>query len=537
MGLPSADFETDRDQIAAILTNRAPELSPAPTAFAGEFAGAAAQITQSIGGDVDQAGRDAVPSAESSDQGLDNFAVAIGISNGAGGYGRRGATYAQGYAAYLTGEATTAYLAGQQATTAGITLRLRTGVTIPGTTGTGQVLGTWDADPSSPGSAGTAGNLTAGTLLSLVSPPPTSDSTITLQTGPAIEGQNEESSASLLLREQAKMQRPPNGGNGTDYKDWGENATDATGAPVSATQITIYVYPNYYGDGSPLLVALQSGSGTGRQVDAATLTALSESVNGTESREGQRPVGTDAALETGYMPDERALTCILRCVVNKAAYAFDWVQQGTAYLVDAKTTASLPSWATSAGANVVLTLNTLAPVTLKDAIDAAANPRIQVDTRSLVTGLPLGPVVPEQWQCLAYQDASGKTSLALTVPNVSNFAAWVQVGNSVYNSGPIVVPVGAAVLASTNQTGPSRASGLADAAQIWQDTVGVTTLSTAAENTLDDDGITKLVARCRAGGVLVGVGALTPIVQDVTAADDTVSGPEVLYAGRILITD
>ena len=123
------------------------------------------------------------------------------------------------------------------------------------------------------------------------------------------------------------------------------------------------------------------------------------------------------------------------------------------------------------------------------------------------------------------------------MPNVSNFATWVQVGNSVYNSGPIVVPVGAAVLASTNQTGPSRASGLADAAQIWQDTVGVTTLSTAAENTLDDDGITKLVARCRAGGVLVGVGALTPSVQDVTAADNTVSGPEVLYAGRILITD
>ena len=219
MGLPSADFETDRDQIAAIVTNRAPELSPAPTAFAGELAGALAQVTQSVGGDVDQAGRDAVPSADSSSQGLDNWAVAVGISNGAGGYGRRGATFAQGYLAYLTGEATTAYLAGQQATAAGITLRLRTGVTIPGTSGTGQVAGTWDADPASPGSAGSAGNLTPGTVLALVSPPPTSDSTITLQSGPAVAGQDAEADSSVLLRIQAKMQRPPNGGNGTDYRD------------------------------------------------------------------------------------------------------------------------------------------------------------------------------------------------------------------------------------------------------------------------------------------------------------------------------
>jgi hypothetical protein len=65
----------------------------------------------------------------------------------------------------------------------------------------------------------------------------------------------------------------------------------------------------------------------------------------------------------------------------------------------------------------------------------------------------------------------------------------------------------------------------------------VTTLSTAAENTLDADGITRLVARCLAGGVRVGIGSLPPIVQDVAATDDTVSGPEVLYAGRILITD
>lgn len=536
-GLPSADFETDREQIAAIITNKAPELSPAFTAFAGEQSGALAQITQSLGGDVDQAGRDFVPTADSSDKGLTSWAIAIGLSNGAGGYGPRGATYAQGFAAYLTGEVGTSYTAGQQATAAGITLVLRTGVTILGVSGSGQVLGTWDADPSSPPSAGTAGNLQAGTVLSLVSPPATSDSDITLQTGPAIPGQAAEAPTSILLRIQGKMQRPPNGGNGTDYATWVTAATDPSGNPASSAVIDAYIYPNYYGDGSPLAVALQAGSGQGRRVSAGVLSVISTFINGTTALEGQRPAGSECIVRTGYMPDERALTLILRCVPSKAAYAFDWVRGLLALAVSAKTVAALPGWATTAGANVVLTLNALAPVTLKDGISAGARPRIQVDTRDLITNLPLGPVRPDLWECVAFQDGGGVTSLGLVVSSVSAFDANVRVGNAVYSGGPIVVPVASSVLATVNTGGPSRASGLADRAVLWQDTVGVTTLSTAAENTLDADGITKLVARCIASGVLVGVGGATPIVQDVQASDNTVNGPEALYAGRVLVVD
>lgn len=538
MGLPSADFETDREQIAAIITNRAPELSPAPTAFAGEFAGALAQITQGIGADVDQAGRDTPPSADSSTQGLTTWSIAIGLSNGNGngGFGPRGATYAQGYAAYLTGEVGTSYPSGQQATVAGVTLRLRNPVTIPGASGTAQVPGTWDADPSTPGSAGKAGNLTAGTELNLVSPPPTSDSTITLQSGPAVFGQNAEADDSLLLRIQFKMQRPPNGGNGTDYKEWAEFALDASGNLVSSVTLYGFVYPNYHGDGSPLVVVLQAGSGMGRLVPVGVLAMDSTYINGTIVSEGRRPVGTDCTVSTGYMPNGRALLCRVRSVPSKAAYAFDWVRGAAVYTVNSKMITGLPSWATSAGANAVLELNALAPVSLKDAISAAASPRIQVDTKT--TTAFLGPVVPEQWPCLAYLDAAGRTSLALKVPSVPNFDAWTQVGNAVYSGGPIVVPVGASVLSTIDQGGPSRASNLADRAQLWQDTVGVTTLSTAAENTLDADGVTRLVARCIAGGVLIGIGAgATPVVQDVTATDNTINGPEVLHAGRILVTD
>ena len=537
-GLPGPDYETDREQIAAIITNRAPELSSAPTAFAGEEAGAFAQITQGIGGNIDRAAKDAVPSSQSSAQGLDIWAVTQGISNGTGpgGYGRRGATFAQGMTGYLLGDATTTWIGGtQQATAGGVTLLLRNTVTIPGVSGTGQILGTWDADPSVTASAGTAGNLTAGTQLFLVSPPSGSASTITLQTGPSIEGQAEESNSALLTHILNKMQRPPNGGNGTDYRDWAQDATNTAGAPVSAAQLFAYVYPNYYGDGSPLVVVLQSGSGTGRAVPAGELTQIATFINGSTSIPGQAPVASDCTVQTGYMPSQRALVEKVRTIPSPG-YQFDWAVGTTVYAVFSKTVAALPGWATAAGANVVLELQTLAPISLKDAIDAASQPHVQVDTRDV--GVLLGPVVPEQWPALAYLDAAGRTSLALKVPCVPNFSAWVKVTNRVYSGGPIVTPVAAAILSANDGIGPSRFSGLADRAQIWQDVVGVTTLSTAAENAVANDGITRLVLRCIAGGVTIGIGpGGTPSAQDVTASDNTINGPEVLYAGRILVTD
>lgn len=539
MGLPSADFETDNQQIAAFITNRAPELSPSPLAFAGEEAGALAQLTQSLGGNIDRVGKDIVPSTESSETGLNNWAITEGISNGTGpgGYGRRGATFAQGASGTLTGEPLTTYTAGQQATQGGVTLRLRNNVTLPGS---GQADGIWDADPSSPQSIGLAGNLPAGTVLTLISPPSGSTSTMILASNMAILGRDVESDSSLLTRILNKMQRPPNGGNGTDYRTWAQDATDANGNPVSSAQIFAYVYPNYYGVGSPLVVVLVAGTGTGRQASASLLAAIALFINGSTSAEGQRPVSHDCTVLTGYMPASRALVCRVRTVVALDASRFDWARGTVSYTVNSITTSGLPSWATNAGANVVLELAQTAPISLKDAIGASAGsgtgPHIQVDTKSGAN--LLGPVVPEQWPCLAFLDAAGRTSLGLKVSSVPNFAAQVNAGNDVYSGGPVVAPVAANILATIDNIASSRVSGLADPAQQWQDTVGVTTLSTAAETTVGDDGITRLVSRCVAGGVLIGIGGgAIPTAQDVTASDNTINGPEVLYAGRILVTD
>lgn len=537
-GLPGPDFETDREQITALITNRAPDLSASPTAWAGETGGALAQLTQGFGGSIDRAGRDAVPSSDSSSEGLDRFAVAYGLSNGTGpgNYGRRGATYGQGATGYLLGDATTSWIGGVQKATAGsVTLVLRNTVTVPGLSGTGQVLGTWDADTTSEASAGEAGNLTAGTQLFLQSPPAGSASTLTLQTGMSIEGQAQESNSALLTRILNKIQRPPNGGTGSDFREWAETATDSAGAPVSTAQLFAFVYPNYYGDGTPLDVVLQSGSGTARQLSNADLAEIQTYIAGSTAIPGQEPVASDAVVLTGYMPPQRALVCRLRTVAAPG-YQFDWTVGAATYSVFSKTVASLPGWATSVGANVLLELNTLAPISLKDAIDAGSQPQVQVDTRTAST--LLGPVVPEQWPCLAYLDGGGRTSLALKVPSVANYDAWTQTTNRVYSGGPIVLPVAGAVLAAIDAIGPSRVSGLADRAQIWQDVVGVTTLSTAAESALANDGTTRLVLRCLAGGVSIGIGPTgVASAQDVVASDNTINGPEVLFAGRVLVTD
>jgi hypothetical protein len=97
---------------------------------------------------------------------------------------------------------------------------------------------------------------------------------MTLASNMAILGRDIESDSSLLTRILNKMQRPPNGGNGTDYRTWAQDATDANGNPVSSAQIFAYVYPNYYGVGSPLVVVLVAGTGTGRQASAPLIPAF-----------------------------------------------------------------------------------------------------------------------------------------------------------------------------------------------------------------------------------------------------------------------
>lgn len=545
--LDAPDFETTRQQLVAFGANRDPDLGTSPVEFLGEQAGAQAQIAQSQLEAVGRASADAIPSSDSSDTGLKDWSVSIGLSNGAGDYGPRGATAASGAAAQLTGDKGTAYLAGQLAQApGGVVIKLRANVTIPAGTGTGQVDSVWDVDATDANSLGAKGNLTGGEVCTFIGTPAGSDSQFTiLSPGMTVLGQDAELGPALLGRIQFKMQRPPNGGNGTDYASWATEATDANGNPVTTITLYAWVYPCYFAAGSPLVVLTAAGSGIARKPGSTIVAAVKDSINGSTTREGQRPTGTDCEVFEPYMPNARALGVRVRCIASLPKYEFDWVRGTTNLVVAVFSIAGLPAWATNAGANAVLTLNTDAPVSLKDAIDQGNEPRVQVDTIDNVTPDWAGPVIPEQARAVAYNQIAGPaTEIGLKVNNPADWAVWIDGGNKVYSGGPIVDKVAAAIVAAIDERGPSRVSGLYDLAQLWADIVTISTLTTAAETTLDDDGFTRLVERCITTGgatadltnIRIGAGG-TESLDPVQAIDTNVFGPELLRAGRVLVTD
>lgn len=540
MALDVPDYDTTREQLAAFSSNRADDLGTSPIEFMGELAGSEAQAAQSIGESIAKAAADAIPTSESTDTGRTTWAVVIGLPDGAGGYGPRVATPASGATGALTGDKGTAYLAGQLATApGGVLVELRDAVTIPGAPpGSGQVTGTWDAVD-----AGTTGNLLAGTELTLVSPPAGSDPKVTLSAPMAVLGRDAEDSSAVLVRIQLKMQRPPNGGNPGDYAAWAEDARDEAGNPVTTLTLYAWVYPNYFGSMSPLIVLTAAGSGISRKPGLLIVDAVKVSINGSTTREGERPVSHDAEVFEPYMPDARALGARVRCIPSLVKYQFDWQRGTTNLFLTSFDIAGLPAWVTNAGGNAMLTLNTEAPVSFKDAITQGNEPRIQVDTIDNITPAWTGPVVPEQVRVVAFDDLAGITRLALKVSNPNTWSTWVAGGNAVYPGGPIVAKVAQAILDAVDSRGPSRVSGLYDPARLWQDTVTISTLTTAAETALDDDQLTRLVDRCITSGAAadvtnlrVGAGG-TEQLTPVQAIDTGVWGPELLRLGRVLVTD
>lgn len=517
-------------------------------------------MAQSIQESIGKASADWPPSSDSSDQGLADAAEAIGLADGSGGYGARGATAASGATGQQTGDKGTVYPINQLATgPGGVRIKLRASVTILAGAGTGQIDGVWDVDATDANSLGAKGNLLSGVVCTYISPPATSDSTFILTSNinggaMAVLGQDAEAGPQLLTRIQNKMQRPPNGGNGTDYKGWAEDARDSANKPVSSAVLLAFDYPHYYGVGSPMVCETAAGSGQSRRPGEAIRAAVESYINGSTTSEGQRPVSHDCTVTQPYMPDERALVIRCRCVPSLAKFAFDWARGTTTHVVIAAVFV-LPVWASTAGANLVFSIAGPAvgtgtvPQSLKDAIDAGTEPRIFVHLLEIVTGTLLGPVIPELLTVHAYKDTLGVTSLGVRTTSVPSWQAYDVAGgissNEVYSAGPISSSVSTAILGAVDVLGPSRVTGLADPAVLWGDTLGIAQITGAALTTLDEDKATAMVSRCLTAGVLsaanathIRIGGLGAAgVDDVQATDTTVNGPELLYAGRILVTD
>ena len=441
---------------------------------------------------------DIVPSSKSSTEILSSWATLTGLPDGAGGYGPLLASTASGGAALLTGTKGTSYPANILATAEDGTteVRLSGSVIIPGSPpGLGSVVGQFVATTSGPD-----GNLPIGSVLTWQSPPPGADPSLTL-TSPLTNGAGGESNPDIFSRLVSRLQTPPRGGVAEDYRIWSQSVTGIVG---------VYVYPKRSGTGTVDVVCTTGGSGQGRKISVSQQTAVQGVID------DKRPVTSDGANALiPYMPNGSGHLARVRVTPYLPKYAFDWVDTAATFTVDLYT-GTIPA---------TLRLNTLAPATLKAAIDAfnigsGPMPRLQV--------LSTGSVVNPGIGCVAWIDGGGKTTLTLeTIP-----ATWITptIGDAVFAYGPVVESIAAGVLSFVDSLGPSRVSGLGDALTPWQDTITISGLVRIAEDALDTDG-TKFVSKTIAGGTTIdGVAA------DVQGSDGIANGPELLYLSHVAIT-
>lgn len=479
------------------------------------------------------------PSNQTSLTSLQRQMETFGLPNGSSGYGFKGPQRATGGTIQATGTRGTTYPAGSELTAPdGSTVYVIRGgpFSIPGVPpGTGQVNITIDAKL-----AGSVGNITNPATLTWSPAPPGSAPTATL-IAKVSGGTDTESPGDANQRLIGRLQLPPKGGAPQDFRGWAETATDANG--VLIPNLRVYGYSGgdknsgagggYDGLSGVVLVITQIGAGLGRMPTALMLIDILRFVRGTTTVAGLSPTTSSIRCIAPYMdPDVTGLVIKLRVVPSKQLYGYDWrISPGA-------TSGAAPLVVNSAVANQIR-ITTIAPPSLKLAIDNNEKPRLFVDTRT--AGLPVGPVVPPMARCLSYLDGGGMTTLTLELPLPLTYTT-PSAGDLVYaGSASINDPangIGKAVEDYTNDLGTSRVSGLQDPNDLWEDTAAPQGgIDAAAKNTLASDGLTPLISSCLPGEVKIGVGVGAPVAANVQAPDNSTFGPALLYPLRILVTD
>ncbi len=502
------DQATLQAQCLAFLRSRFTNRDTGTESFLGKIARAWSMMLLGLQQSVQNADRDSPPSQNSSSAALDLWASVLGLSNGAGGFGRKGANPASGGLGLCTGTNGTVFTAGSALTAPDGTtiLQLVSLVTIFGSPpGSGSIQGSFSAI-----TAGSAGNLPAGTVLTWTSPPAGADQTVTLTTG-LTGGQDTETDAQLLARIFDRLQNPPKGGTAADYRAWAQSIVGVSRA---------YVYPRRGGLGSVHVFITSAGSGAARQPSSTVQANVDAFINSV------KPVNVDGYLS---LTGDYSTRLIIRVrVVPSLSNTFDWSDGGTALVVDTS--------GYSSGPPATLRFTGLAPQSLKDAITAAISagtaqttgPRIQV-------GATNGPSVPVPARCVNYSDGGGKTTVTLqtTLPT-----GWVAPTGAdvVYASGPVQVPVATDILSYVDRLGPSKQSGYADPNDFWEDTAAVFRIAEIALDTVDaSNGNVKLLVNLVSGGVTIDPGS-GPAAVDVQAKDISIQ-PQVLVAKYIFVTD
>lgn len=452
------------------------------------------------------------PGQQTSSVGLDNWAFIFGLSNGKGGYGRRGAVPSSGGSAIISGLANTVFTAGLTAvdSTSQIIVALDSNVQIPAVAPL-TVSGTFSALI-----AGSASNLPSGSLLTWQSPPAGAAPTFTL-INPLIGGEDIETDAALLDRILFRIQNPPKGGTAADYRRWAEESTDANG--ISNDIIRAYIYPLKSGTGSVDIIITQPGTGTGRIPGNAKIKAVQAYID------ARRPVTAKAyvrANPTIQMPSAKALTITIRGIPNLPKYAFDWDDQTNAHGANAN---FIPVSAYTIGTQqITIPANNQLAAAVDQGLISGVFPTIAYYAFN-GTSLPY---------ILTVNSRTGNTIFYVT----SNIPVSPSIGNDVLNAGSVMtIPVLTAVKNFIDNLGPSRNSGYADNYDPWSSTVSLAEVSKIALNTIDSDGNTFLLDIPNVGedpltlapgiGVQIKIGGVTTAI-DYTPKD-VLGIPEIAF--------
>jgi hypothetical protein len=507
MALPTKPLQTAIDYARAFFRTSFVGFAMGVKQFFGQSSRAVGLNVWGLQKTVESLDKDIVPSPSSSSDALSDWAVRLGLPDGAGGYGRLKPTAASGGASTLTGVQGTVFPDGRIATAddGSTQIAVSGAVTIPGSGGgTGSVAAVFVAVTK-----GTAGNLPIGTVCTWQSPPAGADPTFVL-TGALSKGTDTESNPDVYARIVTRLQAPPRGGNSTDIEEWAQSVSGIVG---------VYCYPRRSGTGTVDVMVTSGGSGQSRVPSSAAQTLAQAAIDGSPSAPARVPGAESITVGLPYAPNGRGHLARTRVVVNGAVNAFDWGSDapGTAYLVDAGGYA--------AGPPATLRLTGLAPQSLKTAINnyivgAAVKPRLQV--------LSTGSVINKAIGVVAWADGGGKTTLTLeTLPS-----GWVAptAGDTVYPYGPVVATIAAGILALCDALGPSRASGYGDTINTWNDTLFINQLVRVAEDAVDSNGVALITEVVAGGATIDGVAA------DVQGADNTASSPELLYLSHVAVT-
>lgn len=458
----AAIFPTEQEVFEAAIgyfqvAHRDPITGLAPPVGPNDFLGQQARALSGLIGEVLTAAQgadyDAVPGTytdatgvtrtRNSTAALDNWAYVLGVpSSTPGTYGRLAAQAARngGATAYGTGGTVVATDAQLTDPSGQITVKLRTGFTMPGGGSQAVII---DAVTT-----GTAGNLPAGTILRWSSPPPGLNSTVTLTTALS-DGFDVETDVALALRIVARLLSPPKGGTCADIREWVITAEDSAGLLLGFVDAACY--PLRDGVGSVDVVGLLGGSGQARDPGATKAAQLQAWLD-------KKRIATDTirVVRPRFKSGEE-LTIAIE-IHPSTDYDFEWSDAvGTTLVVSG-----------TSGATTLVTDQNPQRASLRTAVDNGEKPRIAIN----IAGTP----TPFVSRVTAYSGANLTLETALP--------ATLAGGETVWPAGGATATVAAAILAYVDSAGPARGA-YADPLDPWEDNISIGRIAEVALSARD----------------------------------------------------